>query len=110
MLGAAAPMAGAPPETDGRNSGVVRAAVGGGCAAHDRVHILLKSRMVHRVQSDCHPGQHVNCFVFNSCLRFIGKGYDHICMVQFATYRSAILAVERHVKDTGTKLLRHLSL
>ena len=32
MLGAAAPMAGAPPETDGRNSGVVRAAVGGGAS------------------------------------------------------------------------------
>ena len=43
-------------------------------------------------------------------MRSVDEGYDHICLIAFATNRSSVLAVQRHVKDANTELCSHISL
>jgi len=66
--------------------------------------------MIDRMDSRRDTGSHTIYYIFNSCLRLIGKGYDHIGMVFFTPDRGAVLTVQRHVKNASTELLGHFRL
>jgi hypothetical protein len=43
-------------------------------------------------------------------MRLIGKGYDHMCVVHFASHRRTVFAIQRDVENASAEFLGHFCL
>ena len=81
---------------------------------NDDVNIRFKSRVIQRMHSRSNAWSgfiwRIDCYNFCSIIGSIYAGYNHICMINFATNRCTILTIECDIKNAGAKLLCQLSL
>jgi len=64
-------------------------------------HVGLETGVIDRVHTHAHTG--IGC----STQRQLGDQRGMLCL---ATHRGTVFAIEGHIKDAGSKLLRHFSL